>query len=100
MTSLAKECNVNASTISTILSSKAKILEHYEKSLAGPEKKRIKLSSYDDADRARSTTNNPVEQDSNAEIEDQQDANKQAINSKEAIDRINEMKQFFFYQKR
>ncbi|RNA03081.1 hypothetical protein BpHYR1_014891, partial [Brachionus plicatilis] len=59
---LAKEYNVNASTISTILSSKAKILEHYEKNLAGPEKKRI---------------------------------NKQVINSKEAIDRINELKQFF-----
>ncbi|RNA02285.1 hypothetical protein BpHYR1_053842 [Brachionus plicatilis] len=38
---LAKEYNFNASTISTILSSKAKILEHYEKNSAGPEKKRI-----------------------------------------------------------
>ncbi|RNA13109.1 hypothetical protein BpHYR1_006672 [Brachionus plicatilis] len=38
---LAKEYNVNASTISTILSLKAKILEHYEKNLAGPEKKSV-----------------------------------------------------------
>ncbi|RNA33124.1 hypothetical protein BpHYR1_030917 [Brachionus plicatilis] len=38
---LSKEYNVNASTISTIFSSKAKILEHYEKNLAGPEKKRV-----------------------------------------------------------
>ncbi|RNA33139.1 tigger transposable element-derived 6-like [Brachionus plicatilis] len=45
-------------------------------------------------------TNNPVEQDSDTEIEEQQDANKQVINSKEAIDRINELKQFFFNQKR
>ncbi|RNA15504.1 hypothetical protein BpHYR1_026274 [Brachionus plicatilis] len=63
---LAKEYNVNASRISTILSSKAKILEHYEKNLAGPEKKRI---------------------------------NKQVINSKEAIDSINELKQFFLTKK-
>ncbi|RNA14071.1 hypothetical protein BpHYR1_006913 [Brachionus plicatilis] len=34
-------------------------------------------------------TNNPVEQESDTEIEEQQDANKQVINSKEAIDRIN-----------
>ncbi|RMZ97290.1 hypothetical protein BpHYR1_044587, partial [Brachionus plicatilis] len=39
-------------------------------------------------------------QDSDTEIEEQQDANKQVINSKEAIDRIDEMKQFFFNQKR
>ncbi|RNA05961.1 hypothetical protein BpHYR1_021085 [Brachionus plicatilis] len=44
-------------------------------------------------------TKNPVEQDSDAEIEEQQDANKQVINSKEAIDRINELKQFFLTQK-
>ncbi|RNA10087.1 hypothetical protein BpHYR1_014498 [Brachionus plicatilis] len=63
---LAKEYNVNASIISTILSSKAKILKHYEKNLAELEKKRI---------------------------------NKQVINSKEAIDRINELKQFFLTKK-
>ncbi|RNA05552.1 hypothetical protein BpHYR1_030856 [Brachionus plicatilis] len=58
---LAKEYYVNACTISTILSSKTKILEHYKKNLAGPEKK--------------------------------------LINSKEAIDRINELKQFFLNKK-
>ncbi|RNA34340.1 tigger transposable element-derived 6-like [Brachionus plicatilis] len=49
---LAKKFNVNASTISNILSSKAKIFEHYEKNLAAPGKKRIKLSSYDNVDQA------------------------------------------------
>ncbi|RNA42351.1 hypothetical protein BpHYR1_021494 [Brachionus plicatilis] len=44
-------------------------------------------------------TNNPVEQDSDAEIAEQQDANKQVINSKEATDRINELKQFFLTNK-
>ncbi|RNA22174.1 hypothetical protein BpHYR1_043052 [Brachionus plicatilis] len=38
-------------------------------------------------------------QDSDTEIEEQQDANKQVINSKEAIDRINEMKHFFLNKK-
>ncbi|RNA23177.1 hypothetical protein BpHYR1_037880 [Brachionus plicatilis] len=47
-TTLSKEYGVNTSTISTILSSKAKISEPYEKNLCGHEKKRIKLSSYDD----------------------------------------------------
>ncbi|RNA02795.1 hypothetical protein BpHYR1_001428 [Brachionus plicatilis] len=42
---LAKEYSVNTSTISTILSFKEKILEHFEKNLWGTEKKRIKLSS-------------------------------------------------------
>ncbi|RNA01164.1 hypothetical protein BpHYR1_027771 [Brachionus plicatilis] len=42
---LSKEYSVNTSTISTILSSKEKILEHFEKNLCGTEKKRIKLSS-------------------------------------------------------
>ncbi|RNA34951.1 hypothetical protein BpHYR1_021030 [Brachionus plicatilis] len=65
---LAKEYKVNAtSTISTILSSKAKILEHYEKNLAGPEKKLVSKFNY----------KRPVEQESDAEIEEQQDANKQ-----------------------
>ncbi|RNA22354.1 hypothetical protein BpHYR1_015706 [Brachionus plicatilis] len=43
---LTKEYNVNASTISTILSSKAKILEHYEKNLAGPEKKQFAIRDF------------------------------------------------------
>ncbi|RNA31545.1 hypothetical protein BpHYR1_018914 [Brachionus plicatilis] len=49
---LAKEYSVNTSTISTILSSKENILEHFEKNLCGTEKKRIKLSSFDDVDKA------------------------------------------------
>ncbi|RNA07426.1 tigger transposable element-derived 6, partial [Brachionus plicatilis] len=51
-TALAKEYNVNPSTISTILASKSKLLEMYEKNLVGPEKKRMKLSSYDDVYKA------------------------------------------------
>ncbi|RNA37618.1 hypothetical protein BpHYR1_035504 [Brachionus plicatilis] len=40
-TTLSKEYGVNTSTISTILSSKAKILELYEKNLCGPEKNEL-----------------------------------------------------------
>ncbi|RNA20991.1 hypothetical protein BpHYR1_012963 [Brachionus plicatilis] len=80
---LLKEYNVNASRISTILSSKAKILEHYENNLAGPEKKhKFAYVSIDSNLAARGmlseaeivdsiATNNPVEQDSDAEIEEQ-----------------------------
>ncbi|RNA30588.1 tigger transposable element-derived 6 [Brachionus plicatilis] len=125
------EYGVNTSTISTILSSKAKILEPYEKNLCGPEKKRIKLSSYDDVDKSvlfwleqvqkyiclcfdsnlpargslsdieiiNSISNAENKDDSDSEVEDITKPKKSDYSSKYAIERINDLKDFFLNKK-
>ncbi|RNA39971.1 tigger transposable element-derived 4 [Brachionus plicatilis] len=117
---LAKVYNVNASTISTILSSKAKNLEHYDKNLACPGKKHIKLSSYDNVDQAVLYWFDQAQKYNNITISgieiqlqalkfatmlghrDFKASNGWLSNFKqrnEAIERINELKQFFLTKK-
>ncbi|RMZ99283.1 tigger transposable element-derived 6 [Brachionus plicatilis] len=107
---IATSILVNTSTISTILSSKEKILEHFEKNLCGTEKKRIKLSSFDDVDKAvlfwfsccfgcveiiSSVNNTAQNDDSDSDVEEIEKPKKPVISSKEAIDKINDLKDFF-----
>ncbi|RNA30581.1 hypothetical protein BpHYR1_052585 [Brachionus plicatilis] len=82
-TSLSKEYGVNTSTISTILSSKAKILEH----------------SLSDIEIINSISNAENKDDSDSEVEDITKPKKSDFSSKDAIERINDLKDFFLNKK-